>query len=201
MRFLTGNADWRPIPVAESTVHFDLSKQATRKQLFGTVVLPLDDTQRARVGRVVGDLSIRNEEQLHDIGEVERAIDRTVASEGAKGHAKEVYRILAQAEAQVHGCLVEETHFHEVGKGLTVREVLGICTALECLAPAKVTATAVQVGSGTVECAHGVLDVPAPATAAIIEAHDIPVAPERLEGERCTPTSAALIAHFVDEFV
>lgn len=187
--------------MADGTLHFDLGTQATRKHLFGTMVTLLDEQQRGRVGRTVGDLSIRNEEHLHNIGEVEHAIDRTVASEYAKEHAKAVYRILAEAEAQVHGCPVEETHFHEVGKGMTVREVLGICTAVECLAPAKVTATPVQVGSGTVECEHGVLDIPAPATAAIIEKYDIPVAAEHLDGERCTPTSAAVIAHYVEEFV
>lgn len=183
-------------------VHFDFTQAATRKAIFGTLIplLP-DDVTRAKVGIVVGDNSIRSEEHLHDIADVERAIDLTVASDYAKAHTKAIYNILAQAEAQVHGCPVEETHFHEVGKGLTVREILGICTAVELLKPDKITASAVQTGSGTVECSHGVLDIPAPATKAILDKYEIPTVEEKLDGELCTPTSAAIIAHYVDMFV
>ena len=77
--------------------------------------------------------------------------------------------------------------------------VCAVCLAVEALAPERIAATPVQVGSGTVTCAHGELHIPAPATAAILDS-GIPVCAERLDGERCTPTSAALIKHFVDEF-
>lgn len=187
--------------MSEETFHFDLSKSATRKDIFSALVIPLDEPQRGRVGRTVGDMSIRNEEHLHNLDEVEHAINRTVATDYAKEHAKAIYKILAEAEAKAHNCAVEETHFHEVGKGMTVREILGICTAVEVIAPEKITASAVQVGSGKVECAHGVLDIPAPATAAILEKYNIPLAEPRGEGELCTPTSAAIIAHYVEEFV
>lgn len=183
-------------------IHLDLTQAATRKAIFGTLVpLLADDVTRAKVGIVVGDTTIRTEQHLHDIADVERAIDLTVASDYAKEHAKAIYRILAEAEGQVHGCPVDQTHFHEVGRGLTVREILGICACIELLAPAKITATAVQTGSGTVECSHGTLDIPAPATKAILDKYQIPVVEEKLEGELCTPTSAAIIAHFVDEFI
>ncbi len=182
-------------------IHFDLSESATRKQLFSTLVtLVEDEVRRGLVGRIVGDLSIRMEEHLHNLAEVEAAIDRTIATDYAKAHAKAIYHILAEAEAQAHGCSVEETHFHEVGKGMTVREILGMCTAVELLEPDKITATPVQVGSGTVECAHGVLDIPAPATKAILDKYQIPIQEKKLEGELCTPTSAAFIAHYVHFF-
>lgn len=182
-------------------IHFDFSKSATRKQIFGTLVSIIDDeTRRAMVGRIVGDVSIRMEEHFHNVGEVYAGIDRSIASEYAKNHAKAIYHVLAEAEAQVHGCEIEETHFHEVGKGMTVREILGLCTAIEIIEPEKITATPVQVGSGTVECSHGVLDIPAPATKAILDKYEIPVQEEKLEGELCTPTSAAFIAHYVDIF-
>ena len=168
--------------------------------MFGQLVAACERPGKDAIARVIDDESIPAQSHLHNISEVKRAIDSTIASDWAKEHAKAVYDILAQAEAQVHGCPIEETHFHEVGEGMTVRIVVGICTAVEQIAPAKITATAVQVGSGTVECAHGMLDIPAPATAAIIEKHNIPVCDKKLEGELCTPTSAALIAHFVEEF-
>ena len=183
-------------------IHFDFSQAGTRKQILGSLVgMMPSDQYRKLVGVVVGDNSIRMEEHLHDIAAVEAAIDRTVATDYAKSHAKAIYHILAEAEAQVHGCAVEETHFHEVGKGMTVREILGVCRAVELLEPEKITATAVQVGSGQVECAHGVLDIPAPATKAILDKYQIPIAEEKLDGELCTPTSAAVIAHYVDMFV
>ena len=127
------------------------------------------------------------------------AIDALAASERAKGDMRAVYRILAEAEAAAHGCTVEETHFHEVGNGEALRNVLAICLAVEALDPDEIAATRVQTGSGTVRCAHGELPIPAPATAAII-ARGIPTCERKLEGERCTPTSAAVILHFVQRY-
>ncbi|MFR8047243.1 MAG: nickel insertion protein, partial [Eggerthella lenta] len=124
------------------------------------------------------------------------ALAALAASERAPGDRRAVYRILAEAEAAAHGCTVEETHFHEVGNGEALRNVLAICLAVEALDPDEIAATRVQTGSGTVRCAHGELPSPAPATAAII-ARGIPTCERKLEGERCTPTSAAVILHFV----
>lgn len=182
-------------------LHFDFTREATRRVFFGQAIQHIDDeVKRAMVGRIVSDSSIPKAAQLHDLADVNRAIDISIASAAAKEHARAIYRILAQAEAQVHGCNVEEAHFHEVGLGSTCREILGACTCIEMLAPERITASSVQVGSGTIECSHGTLEVPAPATAAILEKYSIPTCARTLEGELCTPTSAALIAHFVDEF-
>ena len=80
-----------------------------------------------------------------------------------------------------------------------IEGVLRVCLMMETAHPSRITATPVQVGLGTVRCAHGELAIPAPATAAIL-AQGIPVHPLRLEGELCTPSSAAMILHFVDGF-
>ena len=187
--------------MSEQELHFDFTRAATRKVFFGSVVQELDDAAKAKVAQAVDDTSIPQSAHLHNLDDVCRAIDGSVVSGTAKEQAKGVYRILAQAEAQVHGCPVEETHFHEVGSGMTCREILGICVAIEQLAPTRITATPVQTGSGKVECSHGILDIPAPATAAILEKYGIPCVEEKFEGELCTPTSAALIAHYVEEFI
>lgn len=179
----------------------DLSLSATRKTIFGSLVVPLDEVQRSKVAQVVSDSSVPAKAHLHNFDEVKSAINSTVASAWAKEQACAIYLILAQAEAYVHGCSLEETHFHEVGEGMTVRELLGMCTALDCLGRPSVQATSVQVGSGTVTCSHGVLDIPAPATDAILKEYKIPIASQKLDGELCTPTSAAFIAHFVHDFV
>ncbi len=183
-----------------TTLHLDLSKSATRKSIFGQLVAATPDSLKGGVGVVVSDESIPEKSHFHNYMEVWDAIDTTIASEWTKEQAKQVYYILAQAEATVHGCEIEHTHFHEVGEGMTVREILGMCRAVELIAPEAITATKVQPGSGKVECAHGLLDIPAPATAAILERYHIPLLEERPEGELCTPTSAAFIAHFVKEF-
>ena len=87
-----------------------------------------------------------------------------------------------------------------MGNAAGIRNALAICTGMFVLAPETVKATAVQVGKGKITCAHGLMDIPAPATKAIID-RGIPVYAIRLEGERCTPTSAAIIKHFVQEFI
>ena len=120
-------------------------------------------------------------------------LDRAVIDD-----ALAVYALLARAESEVHGTTVDQIHFHEVGTLDAVVDVLTACLLLRELAPERVVASPVHVGSGTVRCAHGVLPVPAPATARLLEG--IPSYAGDIVGELCTPTGAALLKHFVSEF-
>lgn len=115
-----------------------------------------------------------------------------------KIHAQAVYDAIAAAEAKAHGCPVDEVHFHEVGALDAVADVVGVCYAMYLLAPDKIVASPVHVGSGFVRCAHGVVPVPAPATAFLLEG--VPSYGGEVKGELCTPTGAALVAHFAREF-
>ena len=119
-------------------------------------------------------------------------------SERVKADAEAVYRCVAEAEAGVHGRPVEQVHFHEVGALDAVADVVGVCLLMEKLAPDRVLVSPVHVGSGQVRCAHGVLPVPAPATASILRG--VPVYGGAIRGELCTPTGAALLKHFADGF-
>lgn len=112
--------------------------------------------------------------------------------------AEAVYHRIAEAEAAVHGKPVEEIHFHEVGALDTVADVTGVCLALHLLHPDRILVSPVRVGSGQVRCAHGILPVPAPATARLLTG--IPSFGGDIPGELCTPTGAALIGSFADEF-
>lgn len=119
-------------------------------------------------------------------------------SEKVKDGVLAVYRRIAQAESLAHGVPVEEIHFHEVGAMDAVADITAVCLLMERLAPEQVLASPVHVGCGCVRCAHGVLPVPAPATAHILRG--VPIYGGEIQGELCTPTGAALLAHFVDSF-
>lgn len=125
-------------------------------------------------------------------------IDTLQLPEEVKKHAKAVYDAIAKAEAKAHNCPVGDVHFHEVGALDAVADVTGVCLAISLLAPDRILASPVHVGSGTVRCAHGILPVPAPATLELLSG--IPIYGGSVQGELCTPTGAALLSHFVRSF-
>ena len=118
--------------------------------------------------------------------------------ETVKENAKAVYASIAKAESEVHGTTVTEVHFHEVGALDAVVDVAGVCLLMELLKPDRVLCSPVHVGSGMVKCAHGLLPVPAPATAKLLSG--VPIYGGSIRGELCTPTGAALLRHFASEF-
>ena len=132
---------------------------------------------------------------LHDI---EHLIGHLQVSDFVKKHVLEVYNLIAQAESHAHGKPVTDIHFHEVGTMDAVADITAACMLLELLAPEKIIASPVNVGSGQVHCAHGILPVPAPATAFLLQG--IPTYNNQITGELCTPTGAALLKHFINSF-
>lgn len=132
---------------------------------------------------------------VHSIG---RAIDSMALPHKVKNNAKAVYSLIAKAESTVHGEDIEHIHFHEVGTLDALADVLGVCMLIDELGVSRIQASPVRVGFGTVKCAHGVLPVPAPATEQLL--HGIPIFAGDIKGEMCTPTGAALLAYFVEEF-
>ena len=132
---------------------------------------------------------------LSDINSLIASLDLT---EKVKRDAMNVYALLADAEGTVHGETVDLVHFHEVGALDAVADVVGVCLLMDMIGAEKVFASPVHVGSGYVRCAHGLLPVPAPATALLLKG--IPTYGGRVEGELCTPTGAALLRYFVSGF-
>ena len=118
--------------------------------------------------------------------------------EEVRANAGQVYDAIADAEAKAHGCPVEQVHFHEVGALDAVADVTGVCYAMYLLKPERIVVSPVHVGSGTVRCAHGIMPVPAPATANLLSG--VPMYGGSIQGELCTPTGAALLVHFADSF-
>lgn len=132
------------------------------------------------------------------LADICHAIDHMPVSDWVKGQAKAVYGRIARAESQVHGQTVDMVHFHEVGAWDAVADVTGVCLAMEQLAPDRVCVSPVHVGSGQVKCAHGILPVPAPATALLLQG--VPIYGGEIQSELCTPTGAALLTQFADSF-
>ena len=118
--------------------------------------------------------------------------------EAVQHNAKAVYGLIAEAESRAHNVPVTEIHFHEVGTMDAVADVVAVCLLMDRLAPERVIVSPIHVGSGHVHCAHGILPVPAPATAYILQG--LPIYGGSVKGELCTPTGAALLKHFATEF-
>ncbi len=134
----------------------------------------------------------------HSLKDIETIINGFALPEAVREQAKAVYGRIAAAESLAHGVSVGEVHFHEVGALDAVVDVTGVCYLLHLLAPDAVTASPVTVGSGTVRTAHGVLPVPAPATAHLLEG--VPIQTGDIAAELCTPTGAALLRQFAVDF-
>lgn len=133
------------------------------------------------------------------VAEITEFIDTVPLADVVKDNAKAVYTHIAEAESRVHGHPIENIHFHEVGSLDALADVLSVCELMHELAPDKVLASPVNVGSGFVKCAHGVLPVPAPATELILRG--VPIYSGEIKSELCTPTGAALLKHFAEDFV
>ncbi len=132
------------------------------------------------------------------MGEITHLIAHMALPEEVKDHVRSVYDSIARAESRVHGVPVSEIHFHEVGTVDAIADVAGVCLLMHLLRPEQVLASPVHVGSGMTRCAHGLVPVPAPATALLLEG--IPSYGGQIRGELCTPTGAALLRHFVTKF-
>lgn len=132
---------------------------------------------------------------MHEIGHI---VEGLAVSEQVKRDILAVFNLIAEAESHVHGVPVTEIHFHEVGTMDAVADIAAVCVLMDRLAPDQVIVSPVHVGSGQVNCAHGILPVPAPATAYILR--DVPIYGGEIRGELCTPTGAALLKHFADRF-
>ena len=125
-------------------------------------------------------------------------LDTLDVSDNVRKNAKGVYDIIAEAESLAHNTAADLIHFHEVGQMDAIADVISACILFDMIAADKVIASPVCTGFGKVRCAHGILPVPAPATANILK--DIPAYSGDIEGELCTPTGAALIRHFAHSF-
>jgi pyridinium-3,5-bisthiocarboxylic acid mononucleotide nickel chelatase len=139
-------------------------------------------------------------EGSRDFAEIQRLILASTLSDWVKEKAVAVFHRIAVAEGKIHGHPPEQVHFHEVGAVDSIVDIVAGCVALESLGRPRVLASPVVEGSGWIRCAHGRFPIPAPATLEILGARRIPLTQCAEPYELVTPTGAALLAEFVEQF-
>ncbi|KPK87946.1 MAG: hypothetical protein AMS27_00915 [Bacteroides sp. SM23_62_1] len=133
-----------------------------------------------------------------NLDDIRRIIENSRLNEFIKKKSLEIFQKVAEAEAKVHGKSVDDIHFHEVGAIDSIVDIVGAAICIDYLKPDRIISSSVELGGGFVKCAHGILPVPAPATVEILK--DIPVKYGAVQSETTTPTGAAILAVFTDQF-
>lgn len=173
-------------------------ERAEKQGIVGTHMAVFVDEQTEEDGHCHHNHHDHHDHHHTGLAEIRRIVSQLNVSQKVAQDILSVYDCVAQAEGLAHGVAVEQVHFHEVGAMDAIADITAVCYLLEKLEVDRIIASPVHVGSGQVHCAHGILPVPAPATANILKG--IPIYGGEIRGELCTPTGAALLRHFVSQF-
>ncbi len=161
--------------------------------------IKISQTKRCGITAVRFEPSGSDRKQ-RNLADIAKLINNSKIAASAKQRAIEIFQSLARVEGRIHGKGADEVQFHEIGAVDSIVDIVSACIGLEALGIGKVYSSPVSVGGGVVEITHGSLPVPAPATAALLKEAKIPIAGGPVEAELLTPTGAAILANFVDEF-
>lgn len=131
--------------------------------------------------------------------DIEEMVARGSLTTSQRELALRIFRRLGQAEAEAHGIPVERVHFHEVGALDSIADIVGAAVGLDLLGAARITSRSVPTGIGMVKCAHGMMPIPAPGTAALLKG--VPLAASSIKSELTTPTGAAILTTVVQEWI
>ena len=165
--------------------------------LFSHIDISCKSERKCGICGTKFNVQIEEEHHSHNsMSEIYGIIDSLDISDNVKENAKAVYKIIADAESKVHGMPVCDIHLHEVGAKDAIADTVSCCYLFELIGADKITASPVTTGYGEIKCAHGILSVPAPATAEILKG--IKTRRGDTESELTTPTGAALIKHFAE---
>ena len=156
------------------------------------------ETGHAHAWEEPGARHASHPEHHHSLEEIHGYIERSALSAGGKARAQSMFRRLAEAEAAIHDVPLERVHLHEVGALDSIVDIVGVVYGMEWLGAADVVSSPVNVGSGTVRCAHGVFPVPAPATARLLLG--VPVYAGEVARELTTPTGALVVTEYAQRF-
>jgi pyridinium-3,5-bisthiocarboxylic acid mononucleotide nickel chelatase len=162
------------------------------------ITVEIEKVKRNGIAATYVNVVAPDQEDYRFLPDVEAILAKGAMSARQSELALKIFRKLAEAEAAVHGMPVEKVHFHEVGALDSIADIVGVAVAFDQLGVERVTSRSVPPGSGTVKCAHGLMPVPAPATAMLLRGMPLATAP--VTGELVTPTGAAILATVVTEF-
>ena len=162
--------------------------------------LDIKKDQRRGITGTKADVVIENpeNEKHRHLRHIEEIINSSSLPEKVKVNSLKIFNLVAEAEAKVHDIPKEKVHFHEVGALDSIADIAGAAICLDYLKVDRILSSPIQLGAGTVKCAHGIMPVPAPATAEIIKG--IPVRTGLVQHEATTPTGAAILVAMADEF-
>jgi pyridinium-3,5-bisthiocarboxylic acid mononucleotide nickel chelatase len=172
------------------------------RQAIASFQLPIqmhiERVKRCGMAATYVDIQAADEENYRFLPDVEAILDRGALTANQRALAKSIFRKLATAEAHVHGMPLKRVHFHEVGALDSIADIAGAAVGFDLLGVERITCSSVPPGSGTMKCAHGLMPIPAPATAELLKG--MPLARSPVVGELVTPTGAAILATVVHEF-
>ncbi|KAA3618020.1 MAG: nickel pincer cofactor biosynthesis protein LarC [Calditrichaeota bacterium] len=156
------------------------------------VKITVEKVQRTAIAATKVNIFYPEEHVHRHLKDIYEILDKSELNESVKDRAKLIFEKLAGAEAQIHGTEIEQVHFHEVGALDAIMDITGVALAFDFFGIEEARVNTIPVGGGTVKCAHGIMPVPAPATALLLENFTIKFGP--VEKELATPTGAAILA-------
>lgn len=162
------------------------------------ITLEIEKVKRNGIAATKVNVIAPDQEEYRFLPDVEAIIARGKLTDSQRKLASQIFRRLAEAEAEVHGMPIEKVHFHEVGALDSIADIIGSAVGLDLLGVEKFTSRSVPPGSGMVKCAHGLMPIPAPATANLLRG--VPLASSPVKGELVTPTGAAILTSVVTEW-
>lgn len=167
--------------------------------LLCDVTVSLNTTTKSGIRASKFDVTIKESGHTHtSISKIYKIIDDFDLPQKVKENAKAVYKLIAEAESKVHGTTVADVHLHEVGAKDAIIDITACCLLIDYLQIDKIVCSPIATGFGEVKTAHGIMPVPAPATAELLSS--IPCFTGDIKGELTTPTGVALVKFFTNEF-
>jgi uncharacterized protein (TIGR00299 family) protein len=171
------------------------------RQAIASLGLPIHvEIEKVRKGGFAATfvrIEAQEEKSHRFLPEVEDIIGRSSLTDRQQQLARKIFRRLAEAEAVVHALPIEKVHFHEVGALDSIADIVGAAVGLDLLGAERYTSRSVPTGTGTVQCAHGLMPIPAPGTAELLKG--VPLASSSIKAELTTPTGAAILTTIVRE--
>ena len=196
MEYLYGDAHTHDVAVSHEYTHAHADGVEEHEHAVNKVT---DAHAEHTVNETPGTPAYHHHHDARNLNDIAQIIMAGRLTENAKSLALKIFRILAQAEAKVHGKSIDEVHFHEVGAVDSIVDITAAAVCLDNLQPDQVVISALTDGTGQIRCQHGLIPVPVPAVTAIASNEHLTLKIRNVEGELVTPTGAAIAAAFRTE--